>query len=46
MIYNDSQIDIVYVLMKPEHRNAVAMDTVVQLARKYIGHFSFVITDL
>ena len=45
-VYKNSQIDIVYVLMKPEHRETVAMDTVLLLAKKYIGHFSFIITDL
>lgn len=44
-IYKDSEIDIVYVLMRPEHRNTSPMDTVLLLARKYIGHFSFITTD-
>ena len=46
MIYNNSRIDIVYILMKPEHRKAAVMETVLLLAKKYIGHFSFIITDL
>lgn len=45
-IYKNSKIDIVYVLMKPKHREGAAMDTLLSLARKYIGHFSFIITDL
>ena len=46
IIYKNSKIDIVYVLMKPEHKKMAAMETVLSLARKFIGYFSFVITDL
>ena len=45
-LYKNSQIDMVYVLMKPEHRNTTPMDTVLMLVKKFIGHFSFIITDL
>jgi len=46
IIYKNSKIDIVYVLVKPEHKKMAVMETVLSLARRYIGHFSFIITDL